>query len=95
MTQFNKFLIKYPIISEKASMLSALNKYIFAVEDSATAPEVRKAIEGLYKVNVIRVNMINERPKTKNFGRGSSVKAGNRKAIVTLKEGQKMDVMPK
>ncbi|MDP1719025.1 MAG: 50S ribosomal protein L23 [bacterium] len=95
MTQFNKFLIKHPIISEKASMLSTLNKYIFAVEDSATAPEVRKAIEGLYKVNVIGINMINERPKMKRFGRSFSEKAGTRKAIVTLKEGQKLDILPK
>lgn len=76
-------------------MLSALNKYIFAVEDGAAAPEIKKAIEGLYKVTVLRVNMINGKPKTKNFRRSSSVHAGVRKAIVTLKEGQKLDVMPK
>ena len=48
---FNKHLIKYPVVSEKASMLNTLNKYIFAITKEATAPEVKKAIEGLYKVN--------------------------------------------
>ncbi len=95
MANFNKFLIKHPVISEKASMLGVLNKYVFAVEDGAAAPEIKKAIEGLYKVSVVQVNMINGKSKTKRFGSSFSEKAGTRKAIVTLKEGQKIDVMPK
>lgn len=91
---FNKFLIKYPVISEKASMLTAENKYIFAVTDEATAPEVKKAVEGLHKVKVAKVNMINGKAKPKNFGRFPHDKAGIRKAIVTLKEGQKLDLLP-
>lgn len=91
----NKFLIKYPVISEKASMMNAMNKYIFAVADEATAPEVKKAIEGIHKVKVAKVNMINGKSKPKHFGRFPNEKAGTRKAIVTLKEGQKLDIMPK
>lgn len=92
----NKFLIKHPVISEKATQMAAdLNKYIFAVTDEATAPEVKKAVEGIHKVKVAKVNMINSKAKPKNFGRFPHEKAGYRKAIVTLKEGQKLDILPK
>ena len=90
-----KFLIKHPVISEKASQLNALNKYVFAVADEATAPEIKKAIEGIHKVKVAKVNVINGKAKPKNFGRFPHEKAGTRKAIVTLKEGQKLDILPK
>ena len=49
---FNKFLIKNPIISEKATQFSHLGKYVFLVADGAAKPEIRKAVEGIYKVNV-------------------------------------------
>ena len=91
----NKFLIKHPVVSEKATLMNTLNKYVFAVADEATAPEVRKAIEGIYKVKVAKVNMINGKSKPKHFGRFLNEKAGYRKAIVTLKEGQKLDILPK
>ncbi len=94
MTQFNKFLIKHPIISEKASRLAALNKYIFAVDGEATAPEIKKAVEGIHKVQVAKVNMINGKDKPSHFGRTIGKKPGERKAIVTLKEGQKLDLIP-
>jgi large subunit ribosomal protein L23 len=91
----NKFLIKHPVISEKSTDLSSLGKYVFVVDNSATAPEVKKAIEGIYKVNVVRVNVVNTKPKPKNFGRFPNIRSGYRKAIVTLKEGQKLDILPK
>lgn len=89
----NKFLIKNPIITEKATDLSAFGKYVFLVEKGATKPEVKKAVEGVYKVKVIDVHMINTRPKPIK-GRFMSEKSGYRKAIVTLKEGQKLDILP-
>lgn len=95
MATFNKFLIKHPVISEKSTMLSEQGKYIFVVEDSASAPEIKKAIEGLYKVNVLKVNSLNSKPKPKNFGRFPHMTQGYRKAIVTLKKGQKLDILPK
>jgi large subunit ribosomal protein L23 len=90
----NKFLIKHPIITEKATDLSHQGKYIFLVNQKATAPEVKKAIEAIYKVNIIRVHMINTKAKPRKWGRKISVKSGYRKAIVTLKEGQKLDILP-
>ena len=89
----NKFLIKNPIISERATQMSHLGKYVFLVDDKATKPEVKKAVEGIYKVNVERVHVINAKPKPIR-GRYPGTKPGYRKAIVTLKEGQKLDILP-
>ncbi len=89
----NKFLIKNPIITEKATDLSALGKYIFLVEKGAAKPEIKKAVEGIYKVNVVDVQVINTRPKPRK-GRFPGEKPGYRKAIVTLKKGQKLDTLP-
>lgn len=90
----NKFLIKNPIISERATQMSALGKYVFLVDQKATKPEVKKAVEGIYKVNVEKVHVINSKPKPRHMGRYIGVKPGYRKAIVTLKEGQKLDILP-
>lgn len=90
----NKFLIKNPIISEKATQFSHMRKYVFLVADGAAKPEIKKAVEGIYKVNVENIQVINARPKPKYAGRYVGVKPGYRKAIVTLKEGQKLDILP-
>ena len=90
----NKFLVHHPIISEKATAMSAFRKYMFLVDKYATASEVKKIIEAHYKVKVTAVNMINVKPKKRRLGRCVGVKPGIRKAIVTLKEGQKLDVLP-
>lgn len=90
----NKFLVKHPIISEKATDLSHFRKYIFLVDEKANAPEVRKIIEATYKVNIEDINMINIKPKVRRLGRNVGVKSGHRKAIVTLKAGQKLDILP-
>ena len=90
----NKFLVKHPIISEKAHNISALGKYIFLVDKKANAPEVKKVIENVYKVNVIKLNVLNVKPKKRRLGRSVGTKPGYKKIIVTLKEGQKLDVLP-
>jgi large subunit ribosomal protein L23 len=89
----NKFLIKNPIISERATQMSALGKYVFLVDDEATKPEVKKALEEIYKINVEKVHVINAKPKPRH-GRYPGEKPGYKKAIVTLKEGQKLDILP-
>ena len=89
----NKFLIKNPIITEKATRMSPMGKYVFLVEKGATKPEIKKAVEGIYKVKVEDMQVINTRPKPIK-GRFIGVKPGYRKAIVTLKAGQKLDVLP-
>lgn len=90
----NRFLVKNPIITEKAHDLSALGKYVFLVDKKATAPEVKKVIETVYKVTVKKVNVLNVKPKKRRLGRSVGVKPGYRKAVVTLVEGQKLDVLP-
>lgn len=87
------FLIKKPWITEKATALSALRKYVFMVKPQATKAEIKKTVKAVYKVDVISVNVINRPSKTKRFGGGrKGVQEGYRKAIVTLKEGQEIDL---
>jgi large subunit ribosomal protein L23 len=86
-------LVKKPWITEKATMLTASNQYVFLVKSGATKPEVKKAIHALYKVDAIGVNILNRPGKVKRSGRGVKGKTqGYRKAIVTIKEGQKIDL---
>lgn len=81
-----------PVITEKATMLSEHNKVVFRVARDATKPQIVEAIENLFKVTVVKVNTINVKGKTKRFrgraGRRSDVK----KAIITLAEGQSIDI---
>jgi large subunit ribosomal protein L23 len=81
-----------PVITEKATQLSEQNKVVFRVASDATKTEIAEAVENLFKVNVLKVNTINQKGKTKRFrgrvGRRSDVK----KAIVTLADGQSIDI---
>ena len=88
----NKFLVKSPLITEKATALSAFNTYSFVVDNSATSSEIKKVIQEVYKVKVSRVNIINVKPKERRIGRHIGMKPGYKKALVTLKKGEKMDI---
>ena len=81
-----------PVITEKATILSEQNKVVFQVADDATKDEIASAVEALFKVTVTKVNTLNVKGKTKRFrgrpGRRSDVK----KAIVTLADGQSIDI---
>ena len=85
-------VILSPVITEKATVLSEHNKVVFRVAQDATKEEIADAIEQLFKVTVTKVNTLNVKGKTKRWrgrpGRRSDVK----KAIVTLAEGQSIDV---
>lgn len=86
-------LIKRPRVTEKSTDLGAIGKYVFVVEPGASKPEIKKAIHELYKVDVASVNVVNRPPKAKRFrGVARGKHGGYRKAIVTLKEGQKIDL---
>lgn len=80
-----------PLFTEKISNLMPLNKYAFKVANGANKIEVKKAIEGLYEVNVTSVNMIKTSAKPKRVGRREMVKPGFKKAIVTLKAGESIE----
>ena len=81
-----------PKITEKATSLSEYNKIVFKVNEGATKKSIKKSVEKIFKVNVIKVNTINLKGKTKSV-RGKIVnKSGYKKAIVTLKKGQSIDL---
>jgi large subunit ribosomal protein L23 len=85
-------VILAPVITEKATLLSEQNKVVFRVADDSTKDEIAHAVEELFKVKVTKVNTAVVKGKTKRFrgikGRRSDVK----KAIVTLAEGQSIDI---
>ena len=90
----NKFLIINPIITEKGTAMSTFRTYLFLVQNSATKPEIEKAIRGIYKVEPIKVRIINAKSKARRLGRTMGIRPGYKKAMVTLKEGQKLDIVP-
>jgi large subunit ribosomal protein L23 len=80
--------IRNPIITEKATILSEQNKTVFKVHEKAN----KKNIEKLFKVNVVKVNIINQKSKLKMKQGKKSIKSGYKKAIITLKKGQSIDL---
>ncbi|MFN9847454.1 50S ribosomal protein L23 [Phenylobacterium sp.] len=81
-----------PIITEKATLLSEQNKVVFRVAGDASKDEIAAAVEALFKVNVTKVNTINVKGKTKRFRGIIGRRADVKKAIVTLAEGQSIDI---
>lgn len=81
-----------PLITEKASELGALNKYVFAINPRMNKIEVKKAIRTLYKVDPIGVNIINLSGRKVRYGRISGKTKSWKKAIVTLKDGDSIEV---
>ncbi len=84
--------VKMPIITEKATVLSEQNKTVFKVHKNANKKIIKKNIEKLFKVKVIKVNIINKKTKIKMRQGKFSKKTGYKKAIVTLKKGQTIDL---
>ncbi len=87
----NTFIIKKPLITERSTDLSKLGKYVFMVADSATKPEIKKAVKEIYKVDAVSVNIVNKPTKRKKMGSFKGHQRGYKKAIVTLKKGQKIE----
>lgn len=85
-----KSTIIKPIITEKAVGLSSKNKYVFEVDKKATRSEIKKEIANIFKVKVEKVNIVNQKGKQVRRGRTLGHVPGYKKAIVTLKEGEKI-----
>ena len=81
-----------PNITEKSTSLSELNKVVFKVHKGASKNSIKRSIEKIFKVNVIKVNTINLKGKTKLVRNKKAYKPGYKKAIVTLKKGQNIDL---
>ena len=87
---FDKIL--FPIVTEKSTNLSSQNKVTFKVPNKANKNNLKKSIEKIFKVNVTKINIINKQPRTK-LTRGRKIKvSGYKKAIITLKKGQSIDL---
>jgi large subunit ribosomal protein L23 len=85
-------IIRFPVITEKATNVSEHNQVIFRVPLTATKHQVRAAIEGLFNVKVVAVNTIRVRGKLKRFRGRMGQRSDYKKALVTLGEGQRIDV---
>jgi len=81
-----------PIVTEKSTNLSEQNKIIFKVPTKANKKNLKKSIEKIFKVNITKINIINKQSR-KKIVRGKKVKVkGYKKAIITLKKGQNIDL---
>lgn len=85
-------VILSPVITEKSTAVSEFNQVVFKVPLTATKPEIRAAVEKLFQVKVTAVNTIRTEGKTKRFRGRPGKRSDVKKAIVTLAEGQSIDV---
>jgi len=87
----NNLLIR-PLITEKGTNLIAENKYLFEVDKKATKPEIKKEVEKRFKVKVLAVNTLNQKGKIRRRGRFEGKTSAFKKAIVTLRRGDKIEI---
>ena len=85
-------IIRSPVLSEKSTIATEQSKVVFNVLKSATKPEIKAAVEALFKVKVIGVNTLIRKGKVKRFRGIVGKQSDLKKAIVTLAEGQSIDV---
>jgi large subunit ribosomal protein L23 len=85
-------VIRAPVITEKSTMGSQYNQVTFKVPLSATKPQIKAAVEGLFKVKVRSVNTLRQQGKVKRFRGYIGKRADYKKAIVSLEEGHSIDV---
>ena len=84
--------ILFPLVTEKSTNLSEQNKIVFKVPSAANKKNLKSNIEKIFKVNVTKINIINKQSRTK-LTRGRKIKvSGFKKAIITLKKGQTIDL---
>ena len=85
-------IIKAPVITEKSENEKANGKYTFKVDPKANKLEIKEAIEKIFKVNVTSIRTLNVKPKKRRVGRYYGLTNRTKKAIVTLQEGQTIDL---
>ena len=84
--------ILFPLVTEKSTNMSEQNKVSFKVPKGANKKNLKKNIEKIFKVNVTKINIINKKTRIKTTNRGSKKILGFKKAIVTIKKGQNIDL---
>ncbi len=85
-------IVRSPVITEKATVVSEHGQVVFRVPMTATKPEIRAAVEGLFNVKVTAVNTLRQKGKVKRWRGRLGRRADTKKAMVTLAEGQSIDV---
>lgn len=85
-------IIRNPVVTEKSTMGSSYGQVTFKVPLSASKPKIKCAVETLFKVDVMKVNTLVQKGKTKRFKGIKAFRGDQKKAVVTLKEGQTIDV---
>ena len=88
----NYDVIVSPVITEKATMAAEQNQVVFNVARDASKPEIKRAVEGLFGVKVTAVNTVLRKGKVKRFRGHKGKQSDVKKAVVTLAEGQAIDV---
>jgi large subunit ribosomal protein L23 len=88
-------VLRSPHISEKTTRVQETNQYVFEIASAATKADVKAAVEELFGVKVVTVNVLNVKGKTKSFKQRAGRRGDWRKAYVRLAEGQTIDVMAK
>jgi large subunit ribosomal protein L23 len=83
-----------PHITEKATDLAAKNQYVFVVENKSSKKEIEKSAEKMYGVEVVGVRIVNVRAKKMRLGKRKGMKKGYKKAIVQVKQGQSIEILP-
>ncbi|NQV82357.1 MAG: 50S ribosomal protein L23 [Rhodospirillales bacterium] len=86
-------LIRAPVVTEKATLISEFNQVVFWVPVDANKFEIRAAVEDLFKVKVKAVNTLRKKGKVKRFRGFIGKQVETKKAVVTLAEGQTIDIM--
>jgi|TARA_B100000073_G_scaffold261367_1_gene221020 large subunit ribosomal protein L23 len=84
-------VIRSPLISEKATFVSQFNHYVFKVAVDSSKPEIKEAIQSIFKVEVKSVNTLNQKGKKKRFRGKVGTRPGVKKAYIKLAEGQTID----
>ena len=85
-------IVLKPVITEKSTMVSEFNQVVFKVANRATKPEIKAAIEALFSVKVMAVNTMVQKGKNKRWKGKPYTRADEKKAVVTLAEGDRIDV---
>lgn len=87
--------LKSPHITEKGTDLNKKDQYVFKVFSGANKTEIKKSIESLYNIDVLKVRIINIHEKSRRLGNSEGKRKGYKKAIVRIKKGQKIELLPR
>jgi large subunit ribosomal protein L23 len=85
-------VLRRPLITEKGTLLQQQGKYVFEVAKGAAKHQIKQAVEAAFKVNVVKVNVINMPGKKRRMGRREVMMPSQKKALVTLEPGQKIEL---